>query len=148
LTVLTALRHDHSQMVATAGVDPALLNVPVSHSGTAASLSLQYSLTEAWSVFGTLAETTRLPSLDEVFDSGTSGGTSSMGLRPEHARTLELGVAWQGRDVFASGDGLELKVTAFNNQFRDRIERVGLAGLPSFQNIGRARIRGVELEAS
>ena len=147
-TLLASLRHDRSRMVATAGVDPAYLNVPVTHSGTAASLSAQYRINEAWSVFGTLAETTRLPSLDEVFDSGTSGGVSSMGLRPEHARTVELGVAWQGRGLITEGDGLDLKLTAFNNQFRDRIERVGIVGQPSFQNIGRARIRGIELEAS
>ncbi|MCB1391332.1 MAG: TonB-dependent receptor [Rhodobacteraceae bacterium] len=148
LTLLAALRHDHSRMVATAGVDPMYLNTPIGHSGSAASFSAQYQINDAWSVFGTLAETTRLPSIDEVFDSGTSGGTSSPGLRPEHARTVEIGFAWQGRNVVSDGDGLDLKVTAFDNQIRDRIERVGIAGQPGFQNIGRARIQGVELEAS
>ncbi|PVH30726.1 TonB-dependent receptor domain-containing protein [Pararhodobacter oceanensis] len=148
LTLLGALRYDYSSLTATAGADPSLLNMPVTHSGLAGSLAAHYTINEAWSVFGTYASTTRLPTIDEMFDSGTSGGTASLGLRPEHARTIELGATWQGRDIIAAGDGLDVKLTAFNNQFQDRIERVSIAGQPSFQNIGRARIRGVEIEAS
>ncbi|WP_068303957.1 TonB-dependent receptor domain-containing protein [Pararhodobacter sp. CCB-MM2] len=146
LTVLSALRYDRTRLEATSGADASLLNQPIMHSGTAASLALHYELNEAWSVFGSLARTTRLPTIDEVFDSADPTATDPLGLRPEHARTVELGFSWTGRDVFAGGDGLEVKVTAFNNQFTDMITRTG-GGVP-FTNIGRARIRGVELEAS
>ncbi|MCB1397143.1 MAG: TonB-dependent receptor [Rhodobacter sp.] len=148
LTVLAALRHDQQSLTPTGGVPVANLGVPINHAGSAASLALRYEINPAWSVFGSVAQTTRLPSIDEVFDNGTSGGGMSLGLRPEHATTVELGFAWQGRGVASAGDALDLKVTAFNNQFRDRIERAGIAGQPSFQNIGRARIRGIEVEAS
>ncbi|WP_127104919.1 TonB-dependent receptor domain-containing protein [Pararhodobacter zhoushanensis] len=146
LTILGALRYDHTRLEATSGADASLLNQPVTHGGTAASLAMHYDINDAWSVFGSLADTTRLPTIDEVFDSADPTATNPLGLRPEHARTIELGFSWQGRDVFMAGDGLDLKLTAFNNQFRDMITRTG-GGVP-FTNIGRARIRGVELEAS
>ncbi|PWE28671.1 hypothetical protein C4N9_11865 [Pararhodobacter marinus] len=145
-TLLAALRYDHTELTATSGADASLLGVPVTHSGSAASLAAHYDINDSWSVFGSLAETTRLPTIDEVFDSVDVSLPDPLGLRPEHARTVELGFSWQGRDVFASGDALDVKVTAFNNQFRDMITRTG-GGVP-FTNIGRARIRGIELEAS
>lgn len=151
LTVLAALRHDRSSVTATAGLPPAqahLLGREVSHSGTAASLALRYEITPSFSVFGTLAETARLPTLDEVFDAGQAGNRLvSLNLRPERARTYELGFAWQGHDVLTGGDSLDVKVTAFDNRFRDRIEsNPDLAG-ERYHNIGLARIRGIELEA-
>lgn len=151
LTILAAMRHDRSSMTATAGLPAAqahLLGQEVSHSGSAASLALRYEITPSFSVFGSLAETARLPTLDEVFDAGQAGNRIvSLNLRPERARTVELGFAWQGHSVFTGGDSLDVKVTAFDNRFRDRIEsNPDLAG-ERYHNIGLARIRGVELEA-
>lgn len=147
LTVIAGLRFDRVRLEPTAGVPPADM-APVSHSGTAGSLALHYQFSENWAVFGSLARTVRLPSLDEVFDSGFSGGGTSLGLRPETAIARELGLAYQGRGLFSADDSLDLKLTAFDNHFRDRIERISLPGQPSFGNIARARIRGLELEGA
>lgn len=149
LTVLTGLRYDRSRVRATAGVPADIIGTDVDRSGTAGSLALRYAFTPSFSVFGSLASTTRLPALDEIFDTGQAGNrVPSLNLRPEHARTIELGFAWQGQSVFTGGDSLDVKVTAFDNQFRDRIESAPATDPGErYQNLGRARIRGVELEA-
>ncbi|MFN3954116.1 MAG: TonB-dependent receptor domain-containing protein [Pararhodobacter sp.] len=147
LTVITGMRFDRVRLEPTAGVPPAD-RTPITHSGTAGSLALHYQISDNWAVFGSLARTVRLPSLDEVFNSGFRGGTTSLGLQPETAIARELGLAYQGRGLFSADDTLDLKLTAFDNQFRNRIERLVVPGQPSFGNIARARIRGLELEGS
>lgn len=151
LTILAALRHDRNSVTATAGLPASqshLLGREVSHSGTAGSLALRYEITPSVSVFGSLAETSRLPTLDEVFDTGQAANRFvSLNLRPERARTFELGFAWQGQSVLQGGDSLDVKVTAFDNRFRDRIESNPDVTGERYHNIGRARIRGIELEA-
>lgn len=146
-SAIAALRHDWARMTPTAGV-PDGFDDPQTRSGTAASLALRYELTPELAVFGSFAHTVRLPTLDEIFDNGFGGGLVSPGLRPERARTVELGFSWQREGLIRGDDSLELKLTGFDNDIHDRIERPVVAGEASFQNVGRARIRGVELEAA
>lgn len=147
LSVIAAVRHDRATLTPTAGV-PAGFTDPQTRSGTAMSLALRYEITPSLAVFGSVARTVRLPTLDEVFDNGFGGGVASPGLLAERARSMELGFSWTRQALFTGDDSLELKLTAFDNDIRDRIERVSVPGMPSFQNIGRARIQGVELEAA
>ncbi|MGY6534172.1 MAG: TonB-dependent receptor domain-containing protein [Pararhodobacter sp.] len=146
-SAIAALRHDRATLRPTAGV-PAGFGDAQRRTGTAASLALRYQLTADFAVFASAARTVRLPTLDEVFDSGFGGGTVSLGLRPEIARSIEAGFSWQHQGVLSGEDSLELKLTAFDNDIRDRIERPVIPGAPSFQNVSRARIRGIELEAA
>ena len=119
-----------------------------SHTARVASLALHYKLNDDWAVFGSLSQTERAPSIDEMFDVASAAGkTTSLDLRPERARTLEAGFSYGGRDVFAQGDSLDVKLTAFSNRVTDKIERPGnsVPG-PTYANIARAHIRGIELE--
>jgi len=146
-TLIGGLRFDRVELSPTAGV-PAAAMQPVTHQGTAGSLSAHYRLNDNWAVFGSLARTVRLPALDEIFESGFQGGTISLGLRPETAVSREIGLSYSMAGLVSGGDSLDVKLTGFDNRFRDRIERVMVPGQPSFGNIAQARIRGVELEAS
>ncbi|WP_333829184.1 TonB-dependent receptor domain-containing protein [Pararhodobacter sp.] len=147
LTLIGGLRFDRTELNPTAGV-PASAMQARTHQGTAGSLSAHYRLNDNWAVFGSVARTVRLPTLDEIFESGFQGGTVSLDLRPETAITREIGLSYSMTGLVSSGDSLDVKLTGFDNRFRDRIERIMVAGQPSFGNIARARIRGVELEAS
>lgn len=146
LTLLAAARYDRSDLVPTSGVPAGIVGNSIVNSGSSFSLAAHYQISDAWAVFGSVARTTRLPTIDEVFDGSNDPSWVAGALRPERARTYELGFSWQGRDVFTGGDGLDIKVTAFNNDIQDMITRSG-SGVP-FTNVGLARIRGVELEAS
>lgn len=145
LTAVTGLRADRIRLDPSVDVDGGERR---SHTARVASLALHYKLTQEWAVFGSLSHTERAPSLDEMFDVATGADkTVSLGLKPERARTLEAGFSYGGRDVFASGDSLDLKLTAFSNRIRDKIERPGTSVPgPTYANIERAHIRGVELE--
>lgn len=148
LTLLAALRHDRSRSVALAGPAAPFLNIPVTQGGTSVSLAAQYRINEAWAVFASAADTTRLPSIDELFSYQAPRISSFGTLTPERARSYEVGFSWQGRDLIAAGDGLDVKVTAFRNTITDRIVTGPVvAGQPNYINAALSRIEGVEIEA-
>ncbi|MFN4100447.1 MAG: TonB-dependent receptor domain-containing protein [Pararhodobacter sp.] len=148
LTLLGALRFDRSESVATGGALTSI-GVPVTHSGTSASLAVHYQINEAWGVFGSVSDTARLPSIDELFSYTPPRAGSYETLRPEQAMSYELGFAWQGRDIITGGDGLDVKVTAFRSDITDRIAVGPLGtGLPQYVNTAQSRIEGIEFEAS
>lgn len=136
------------------------------HTAVSPKLALHYKLNDSWALFGSVARTERMPTLDELFstEGAASRGpgrvavprTVSLGLRPEKARSVELGFAFQRDSVFAQGDSLQIKATGFHNDVTDLIATtarpvvpVGTAGsVPYFSNINRARLWGAELEAS
>ena len=128
-------------------------------------LAVMYELNDAWSVFGSLARTERLPTLDELYSSEGEvqrgplffgPRTPSLNLDPEIATTVEIGLAYEGFDVLSEGDSLQVKATAFNNSIRDLIATTpratgptpGQAAVPYFSNIDSARIWGLELEGA
>ncbi|SDW52878.1 TonB-dependent receptor domain-containing protein [Roseicitreum antarcticum] len=145
-TAVLGLRSDEVDLNPSSEVTSLTGATAQSRRVNAASLSLHYRFNETWAVFGSLAQTERAPSLDELFNEGFQGGLISPNLRPERARTVEAGFSYSGRDLFTSGDTLEFKVTAFDNRINDRIERSLAGGAPSYINVSRARIHGIEVE--
>ncbi|WP_371059702.1 TonB-dependent receptor domain-containing protein [Rhodosalinus sp. 5P4] len=128
-------------------------------------LAVMYELNDAWSVFGSLARTERLPTLDELYSSEGEvqrgpfffgPRTPSLNLDPEIATTVEIGLAYEGFDVLNEGDSLQVKATAFNNSIRDLIATTpratgpttGQAAVPHFSNVDSARIWGLEFEGA
>ncbi|MBB4208458.1 TonB-dependent receptor domain-containing protein [Roseinatronobacter bogoriensis] len=146
LTAVLGLRADRVSLTPSSEVTALTGAAARSNTVRAASLALHYRLNENWAVFGSLAQTERAPSLDELFNQGFQGGLISPDLRAERARTVEAGVSYSDRDLFTSGDSLDLKLTAFSNRITDKIERSLGAGVPSYVNVARAHIRGIELE--
>ncbi|WP_071795179.1 TonB-dependent receptor domain-containing protein [Natronohydrobacter thiooxidans] len=145
LTAVLGLRADR---IALTPSDEVAGGEKRSHTARVASLAVHYKLTQDWAVFGSVSQTERAPSIDEMFDVASAPGkTTSLDLKTERARTLEAGFSYGGRDFFANGDSLDFKLTVFNTRIKDKIERPGNAVPgPTYANIARARIRGVELE--
>ena len=143
LTAVLGLRADRITLTPS---DDVVGGAQRSHTAQVASLALHYRFNQDWAVFGSLAHTERAPSIDEVFDVATGAGkTASLELRPERARTVDLGFSYAGRDLVVDGDSLDLKLTVFSNRVRDKIDRLSGPG-PTYANIARAHIRGLELE--
>ncbi len=165
LSIIPGLRADFGRLTPDAAAIAAG-GVAQRHTAVSPKLALHYKVTDSWAVFGSVARTERMPTLDELFS--TEGAavrgpglvavprTASLNLRPEKARSIELGFAYQRSSVFAEGDSLQLKATAFHNDVTDLIATtarpivpVGAPGsVPYFSNINRARLWGAELEAS
>jgi len=119
-------------------------------------LAALYKVNDQFSVFGSVAHTERMPSLDEYYQYNPTAGrvpvrTASMDLNKEQADTVELGFAWQKDGLLAADDSLRLKVTAFHNDMTDRItvrpSSQSAPGQSYYYNLNSAQIWGVELEA-
>lgn len=128
---------------------PTAQGAATSDTAVSVSLAAMYDLNDRLAVFGTLATTERMPTLDELYSYGPQ--VASLNLEKEEARTVELGLTWQQEDLIRDGDSLQLKLTGFHNDIDNMIARnaTGAAGVdPFFINLRSARIWGAELEAS
>ena len=116
------------------------------------------------------AEGYRAPAVTEAFIAGFHPGgfayfEPNPNLRPEIGKTAEIGINLKYDNVFAPGDKIRAKINAFRNDITDYIDQVmdfSGVGVPSplcmqtgfgnpclqYQNIGNARIEGVEFEAN
>jgi len=90
-----------------------------------------FRLTEAWRVSATASTGFNAPTFNDLYF--PFGGNAA--LRPERLKSAELGVQY-------AAAGHEVRATLFNNRFTDLI---GDDAFFNRINIGRARIRGVEL---
>jgi hemoglobin/transferrin/lactoferrin receptor protein len=152
LTITPGLRIDRSWLspdtaaAAQGGAD---------QDGTAVSpkIAALYQFNDTWGVFGSLARTERMPTLDELYSTdgiGAAGRIPSLDLDKEKATTVELGLTYQTQGVFLEGDSLTAKATLFHNDLTDLISAnaSGSANVPYFRNIDAAKIWGGELEAA
>ncbi len=123
-------------------------------SATSIKLQMMYAVTDEFGVFGTLARTERMPTLDELYSYGTSRAGAvqvpSLNLEKEAANTVELGFTLRQENLLSEGDSLQLKATGFHNDLDNMIaaNTTGATGSPAFININKAETWGVELEAS
>jgi hemoglobin/transferrin/lactoferrin receptor protein len=113
-------------------------------------LSVMYDLTDSLSVFGSWARTERLPTLDELYSSQVTPTPQApaLDLEKEEAETFELGFAVSREGLITGDDALQLKLTAFQNDITNLIQRSPSSVPVYFQNIGAAEFRGVEIEGS
>ncbi len=148
LTLIPGLRVDFGDRTPSAATIAAG-GTSVEDSALSAKLSMMYKLSDAVSVFGTLASTERMPTLDELY-SAENGQTPSLNLEKEEARTVELGATFQREGLLSDGDSLLLKTTFFHNDLTNLIisNTDAGAGAPRFANVRSAKIWGAELEAS
>jgi hemoglobin/transferrin/lactoferrin receptor protein len=147
LTLIPGLRVDfgnRSPSAATAAAG----GTDVSDEAISPKLSALYKLNDNWGVFGTLARTERMPTLDELYS--TDGGRlPSLNLEKEEADSVELGLTFQRDGLWAEGDSLQLKATLFHSDIANMIATNSATGaVPRYLNLRRAEIWGGELEAS
>lgn len=160
LTLIGGMRVDgHWVTPTTAGV--------ASINGYALSpkLSALFEVNEHINIFGSVAHTERLPTIDELYSSsapsapsgrnplGSAGKTTSLNLVKEKANSVEGGFSLSGFDLLASGDNAAVKVTGFYNHITDMIasnpnQPFGAAQPTYYGNINQAELYGVEVEAA
>lgn len=117
--------------------------------GVSPKLAFTYDASERVGFFGSIAQTQRAPTLDELYSYDASDGeTAATDLDAETARSIELGVTYSDTGIFNPDDAFDLRLTGFYNRVEDLIERDSTAGTPYYRNIAEAEIYGVELEAA
>jgi hemoglobin/transferrin/lactoferrin receptor protein len=106
-------------------------------------LALAYDFGGGLSLFGSAAYTEGLPIIDDL---GASAAAQRRIAQSEKSRTLELGAAYTGADLFASGDSFSLRGNLYDTRLWD-ITSYTVAGSMSTE-LAEVESRGIELEAS
>lgn len=146
LTIIAGARGDFHWVNSTSGVPN------IEGSAFSPKIAAHYELTDNIGVFGSFAHTERLPTIDELYSVSLTK-SASLGLEKESANTIEGGFSLSGNDLLTSGDSAALKTTAFYSDLTNLIASnpspaAGQPSVPYYGNIGKARIYGVEVEAS
>lgn len=153
LTLIAGARGDFHWVNSTTGLPN------IEGSAFSPKIAAQYELTDNIGVFASLAHTERMPTIDELYSTAlavpgrSAAKTTSLGLKKESANTIEGGFSLSGNDLLAAGDSAALKTTAFYSDLTDLItsntaSTPGGAIVPYYGNVGKARIYGIEVEAS
>jgi hemoglobin/transferrin/lactoferrin receptor protein len=147
LTLIPGLRVDFGDRTPSA-TTAAAGGTGVSDQAVSPKLSALYKIGDGWGVFGTLARTERMPTLDELYS--TDGGRlPSLNLQKEEATSVELGLTYQREGLWAEGDSLQLKATVFHSDLTNLIATNGATGtVPRYLNVRAAEIWGGEVEAA
>jgi hemoglobin/transferrin/lactoferrin receptor protein len=154
LTLIPGVRVDFGDVTPSAAAIAAG-GTAQNDSAISPKLAAMYKMNDSWSVFGSVARTERMPTLDELYSSEAASSlparTPSLNLAKESADTIELGFTYQRTGLFAAGDTLQVKTTAFHNDVTNMIATTprvaGGAAVPYFSNIAAAKLWGVEVEA-
>lgn len=142
LTLIGGIRGDYVNQVPDSRITSANTVDDFSWSPKIAAL---YELNENISIFGSIAHTERMPTLDERFSS-SSTQTASLNLKKEESNNYEIGAAFKAFDLLESGDTLSLKATGFYNEMTNQVERG--TGASYYDNIGKSHIQGIEIESA
>lgn len=155
LTIIPGLRVDMGEQTPGAA---AVAAGALAQEDTAVSpkIAAMYELSDSFAIFGSVARTERMPTLDELYSSEAAGAlparTPSLNLLKEEVDTVELGFTWQREGMLAEGDSLQMKVTAFHNDLTNMIATTprvaGGPAVPYFSNIAAAELWGAEVEAA
>ena len=106
-----------------------------------------YQFNDIVNVFGSVARTQRVPTIDEVFSTSANEPNSpDLGMETGFGREVGLSVSLQ--DVATRGDALDAKFTRFSSDLDNLIVRDPTPGTPYYQNVAAAEIAGVEFEAA
>jgi hemoglobin/transferrin/lactoferrin receptor protein len=142
LTLIAGVRFDDQQLDPGSGVPT---ETKVDNEAFSPKLAVLYNLTARFGVFGSFAQTERLPTLDETFSRSGARGTNFT-LEPEESDNTELGVTLNFPALATGEDILALKLTGFQNDVTNLITTATAGNFYSI-NVGEAKYRGVELEA-
>jgi hemoglobin/transferrin/lactoferrin receptor protein len=155
LTIIPGVRVDFGEQVPNAATIAAG-GVAQEDRAVSPKIAAMFEVSESLALFGSLARTERMPTLDELYSTQAAGTlparTVSLNLEKESADTLELGFTLQREGLLAAGDSFQMKVTAFHNDVTNMIAvtpRVaGGPSVPYFSNIASAQLWGAEVEAA
>ncbi|ARO15961.1 heme acquisition protein hasR (plasmid) [Ketogulonicigenium robustum] len=154
LELIGALRYDSYELQGVTKAAPGAPATDATLSGDRWSprVSLGYDVTDSVQLFATYSEGYRSPHLQETFRRNGAHGAGyepNLLLRPEVAKSWELGANLDFGQVFTGSDLLTAKVTAFRTHVGDYIETARApSGATTYANVGDATLEGVELEGT
>lgn len=135
LTLSPSLRYEAQRL--TSDNNPGLADgTTFEDTSWTGSLGALYDLTDTFAVFATVAHNENLPLIDNITNDNIA--------ITEKAQTVEVGVSYDGFDVFARNDTFAAKLTAYQTKISDG--RTYAADMGLFQS--DIALEGIEIEAS
>jgi len=138
LTLIGGVRLDFQKLEPT-NIAGARVN---EHTAFSPKIAAHYKINDTFAVFGSIAHTERVPTIDEVFDSSAL----TLSLEKEKSNNFEAGFSVSLNDIALPSDMLQFKATGFYNRVSDLITDNGRTANPRYTNTGEARIYGAEFE--
>jgi hemoglobin/transferrin/lactoferrin receptor protein len=117
-------------------------------------IAFTYDVTDSIGLFGSLAQTQRAPTLDELYTYQVFGAgpprfaPAAVNLDRETARSVEFGFTYSTAGLLMPEDAFDARVTTHYSFIEDLIELSFVPGTPAYRNAGEAEIYGVEIEAA
>ncbi|QLB20755.1 hypothetical protein A6B43_04065 [Vespertiliibacter pulmonis] len=130
------------------------------------SITFSYKVSDWFEPFVSYSRSMRVPNIQEIFFSNEGAGSMNPFLKPEYARTVEVGFNTKKENVWVNDDFLGIKLVGYQRQMKDEIysdsfymdPNIGLTNkltddvLPSFHAqmyrnaLDKLNHRGVELD--
>lgn len=110
-------------------------------------VAAHFEINDVYSVFGSVAQTQRAPTIDEIF-AFDDDEPNSPNLTTETAQSAEFGVSASYLGLATQNDALDVKATFFYSEIEDLISRDSTVGTPLYRNVDAAKIYGLEVEAA
>lgn len=147
VTLIPGMRIDYSNVHVGSYVNSSgnrvNLNEDKTKFGYSPKLAAMVKMTDWLGVFGSVAHTERLPSLDEVFSNYTVNA-----IQKEQSNNFEVGMTLSFDDLIVGGDAFRLKGTAFRNNITNYYASYWNGTSVVTEIIPKTRYEGLELEAS
>ncbi|WP_458792720.1 TonB-dependent receptor domain-containing protein [Yoonia sp. MH D7] len=143
LTVIPGIRADFVSLNDATGSDFA----DYDEVAVSPKVAVHYKLDDTYSIFGSIAQTQRVPTLDEIF-SYDADEPNSPDLSTETANSAEIGLSASYLGLMTQNDAFDVKATFFYSEIDDLIARDSAVDTPYYENIDTAKIYGLELEAA
>lgn len=148
LEIIAAIRYDGYELD---GQTETLEDASLSGNHWSPRLTVGVTPVDGLQFYGTYSEGYRAPTVQDVFRGGGAHGSPdayvpNLLLKPEVAKSWEAGVNIKYNDVLALDDSLRGKINLFHTDVEDYIDVDLTDPLRTAQNIGDARLRGIEIE--
>lgn len=150
LELIAAIRYDGYQLDGQTRTTPPE-DASISGNRWSPRFTVGVTPLEGLQFYGGYSEGYRAPTVQDVFRGGGAHGATddyvpNLLIKPEVAKSWEAGVNVKYNDILALDDSLRAKVNLFHTDVEDYIE-VDLLSLPrTAENIGDARLKGIEIE--
>lgn len=153
LELIGALRYDGYKLEGTSKATPTTASQDVSVDGDRWSPRLSIGVTPLDGVqfYGLYSQGYRVPHMQDVFRQNGSHGSGyepNLLLKPEVATSYEVGLNLRQDGLITADDQLRTKLNFFHTDVKDYINTVKTGNVTTSQNVGKARLRGVELEGT
>ncbi|OYR15249.1 TonB-dependent receptor domain-containing protein [Brucella thiophenivorans] len=153
LELIGALRYDGYQLDGTTKATNLLPSEDVNVDGHRVSPRLSVGVTpwDGVQFYGLYSQGYRVPHMQDMFRQNgahNAGYEPNLLLKPEVATSFEAGVNLSQDGILDAGDQVRAKLNFFHTDVKDYINTVKNGNVTTSENVGTARLRGVEFEGT